>query len=201
MKVPRSIINTQVEKEILIPNPGIVGKEKREYISREYVNGFRRQTFTSYDYPENIPGYFIHLEEDPGNGEIHPAYLTICTEKGLTLCGRDGWFAGTKEMDLIPRTLLSQSGIASIRSIRENDINYKRKLQGKFWFPSPTFANGAKTEFLMRYMEDGKIRVANLYRSDGHEESTTCSILAVVVLDINVRLEENITNKSRWLWE
>ena len=26
-------------------------------------------------------------------------------------------------------------------------------------------------------------------------------ILAVVVLDINVRLEENITNKSRWLWE
>lgn len=201
MEVPRSITIDQVEQEIIIPNPGRTEGEKREYESKELVNGYRRQVFTSYDYPEEIPGYYIHLEEDPGNGEMHPAYITVCTEKSLTLWGREGWFNGPKEMSRIPRSLLSQSGIADIRSVREDDVKFKKKVEGKFWFPSPTFANGARTEFLMRYMDNGKVKVCDLYCSDGNENGTSCSILAVVVLDINVRLREDNSNRSRWLWE
>lgn len=201
MEVPRSITMEQIKKQITIPNPGRNGGKKRECVSKELKNGYRNQLFTSYDYPESIPGTYIRQEVDPGNGEMHPAYLTICTERPLTIWGRDGWFKGPKEMDRIPRILLSQPGIANIRSIRESDLNFIKNIEGKFWLPSPTFANGAKTEFLMRYMDNGDIKTCNLYRSDGKEQGTACSILAVVVLDIEVKPKTNDSNRSRWLWE
>lgn len=201
MQVPKSITIDQIKQKIMIPNPGRREGNKRVFESKELVNGYRNQIFTSYDYPENIPGIYIHLEMDPGNGKIHPAYLTVCTESGISLWGKEGWLNGPKEMDRIPRNLLSQPGIANIRNIRESDLSFKKKIEGKFWLPSPTFANGAKTEFLMRYMDSGRIRTCNLYRSDGKEEGTNCSILAVVVLDTNVIFEKTSSDRSRWLWE
>ena len=199
MKVPRILTRDQVPKEIIIPNPGLQeGEVSREYVVKSHINGFREQTFTSYDYPKEIPGIFLHYEEDPGNGEMHPVYLTVCMSKNLYLWGREGWFNGPGQMDEIPRVLLSQPGLAVVRSVKEFELRYlDKKPEGKIWMPSITFANGARTEFMIRYLEGQKINTCTLYTSDGKDAGTDCAILTTVTLDIDVTFEKE-GPKAAW---
>ena len=199
MKVSRTLTRDQVPKEIIIPNPGLQeGEVSRKYVVKSHINGFREQTFTSYDYPKEIPGIFLHYEEDPGNEEIHPVYLTVCMNKRFYLWGREGWFNGPSQMDEIPRVLLSQPGLAVVRSVKESELRYlNKKPEGKIWMPTITFANGARTEFMIRYLENQKINTCTLYTSDGKNEGTDCAILATVTLDINTVFGED-GKKAKW---
>ena len=192
MEVSRVLTRHQVPKKIIIPNPGLQeGKVSRRYIVENYVNGFRKQTFTSYDYPKEIPGIFLCFEEDPGNGEAHPVYLTVCMRKKLYLWGKEGWLNGPEQMDEIPRALLSQPGVAVVRSVKAFELGYLNKMpEGKIWLPKPTFTTGARTEFMISYLEGQKTNTCTLYTSDGKDAGTSCAILATVTLDIDVAFDE-----------
>ena len=101
-------------------------------------------------------------------------------------------------MDEIPRVLLSQPGLAVVRSVKEFELRYlNKKPEGKIWMPTITFANGARTEFMIRYLENQKINTCTLYTSDGKNEGTDCAILATVTLDINTVFGED-GKKAKW---
>ena len=199
MEVPRILTSDQVQKKIIIPNPGLQeGEVSRRYVVRSHINDFREQTFTSDDYPKEIPGILLHYEEDPGNGEMHPVYLTVCMRKKLYIWGREGWVNGPGEMDAIPRVLLSQPGVAVVRSVKAFELGYLDKMpEGKIWLPKPTFTTGARTEFMISYLEGQKTNTCTLYTSDGKDAGTSCAILATVTLDIDVTFEKE-GPKAAW---
>ena len=193
MEIPRVVTTGELQKGFLIPNPGKMEGVRREYVSREVVNGWGKQSFTSDDYPDEIPVIYTgKMEEDPGNGEKHPLFVIPIITKPFDLYGRAG------------RRMLAQKGIANIRCAEESDFESIEIPKGRFWLPTPTFTNDDKsrTHFLMRYMNDGKIGTCDLYRQDGEEYGGNqgCGILACVSLNIRVRDDEP-TEKARGLWD
>ena len=56
---------------------------------------------------------------------------------------------------------------------------------------------GARTEFLIRYLENQKINTCTLFTSDGKDAGTDCAILATVTLDIDVTFEQE-SKRSAW---
>lgn len=202
-KIPRVVTVGEIQNGFSIPNPGKTEGVRREYVIREVVNGWKNQSFTSDDYPDEIPVIYTgKTEEDPGNGEKHPLFVVSIITKPFELYGRAGWFAW-KEFTRIPRRILSQKGIANIRCAKESDFEFIEVPKGRFWLPSPTFTNDDKsrTHFLMRYMDDGKIGTCDLYRQDGEEYggNQNCGILAAVSLNIRVR-DDGPTERARGLW-
>ena len=204
MEIPRVVTTGELQKGFSIPNPGKMEGVRREYVSREVVNGWGKQSFTSDDYPDESPVIYTgKTEEDPGNGEERPLFVIPTITKPFDLYGKAGWF-DWKEFTMIPRRLLAQKGIANIRCAEESDFEFIKVPKGRFWLPSPTFTNDDKgrTHFLMRYIDNGKIGTCDLYRQDGEEYGGNqgCGILACVSLNIRVRDDEP-TEKARGLWD
>ncbi len=203
-EIPRVATVGELQSGFSIPNPGKMEGVRREYVSREVVNGWKNQSFTSDDYPDEIPVIYTgKMEEDPGNGEKHPLFVIPIITKPFELYGRAGWF-DWKEFTMIPRRILSQKGIANIRCAEESDFESIEIPKGRFWLPSPTFTNDDKsrTHFLMRYMDDGKIGTCDLYRQDGEEYggSQDCGLLVAVSLNIRVR-DDGPRERARGLWD
>ena len=70
-EIPRVATVGELQSGFSIPNPGKMEGVRRVYVSREVVNGWKNQSFTSDDYPDEIPVIYTgKMEEDPGNGRI-----------------------------------------------------------------------------------------------------------------------------------
>lgn len=203
-EIPRVVTVGEIEKGFSIPNPGKMEGVLREYVSTEVVNGWKNQSFTSNEYPNEIPLIYTRkMEEDPGNGEEHPLFVIPIVTKPFDLYGKAGWFAW-KEFNRILRRILAQKGIANIRCAEESDFEFIQIPKGKFWLASPTFTNDEeiRTHFLMRYMDNGKIRTCDLYCQNGEEYGGNqgCGLLATVSLNIRIR-DDAQTEKARGLWD
>lgn len=206
MDILRRTTVDKIQKKIIVPNPGKKEGKRRECVSREIVNGWKNQLFTSDDYPDEIPAIYTGKnEEDPGNGECHPLYVVSVITEPLELFGKVGWYAWMKEFDRILRTLFAQKGIANIRCAKESDFEHIKKPEGKFWLPNPIFTNDKDglTHFYMRYMNNGKIATCDLYHQDGEGFGghTGCGLLAAISLDTVIVSKDVIESKPRGLWD
>lgn len=202
MEVLEFVGEGNVAPRISIPNPAY--EEERVYVSNRISNGWREQKFTSKEYPEIFMGTYIHDEYDHGNGKLHPAYMTIITKSNWTAAGKQGWL-NVKELDSIPRKLLSQEGIANIRSARIEDFAGMEMPEGKFWLASPSFMTDKEgTHFYIPYVENGKIKNANTYHIDNSNRiygvEASAGILAIVVLETVIK-DMEIKEKPRTLWD
>lgn len=201
LEIPRLVTTEEIRKGISIQNPGM--EEERTYVSKQEVNGCGKQTFTSDEYPDVFPlVYTGKTEKDPGNGKENPLFVVPVITSPLTIFGKAGWYA-CNEFDKIPRTLLSQKGVANIRCAKESDFDSIDIPKGKFWLPSPTFETDKTgvVHFYMKYMDDGEVKSCELYSSDDKECGGTinCGILAVVALDTKLK-DDKPRERVRGLW-
>ena len=203
-EIPSRLSKKEIKEGISIYNPGKKEKDCREYVSKEITNGWKNQRFMTGDYPDVIPLIYTgKMEEDPGKKKKNPLFITSIITKPFNIYGRSGWFAWD-EFNQIPRKLLAQRGIASIRCAKESDFEFIEIPKGKFWLSSPTFINDSegRTNFFMRYKKKKKSEAANLYRQDGVEfgGELECGILAAISLNVEIRENESDI-KARSLWE
>ena len=118
MEVKPTISVNEIEQSIIIPNP-----QGRSYTVRKFESGFKKQVFTSKDFPDEIEGKFIGLARTL-NGNIYPTYvLEVPTSRNyLIFEGRAGYFNSIRIMNAICRKLISQKGILSVRNIKKEDL-------------------------------------------------------------------------------
>ena len=202
MEVLEFVNKGNIVPKISIPNP--TWEEGRVYVSKRVNNGWREQRFTSKEYPEIFKGTYIHDEYDQENGKLHPAYITVITKSNWIVSGKQGWL-DVKELDYIPRKLLSQEGIANIRSARIEDFVGMEMPEGKFWLASQSFITDREgTHFYIPYAENGKIKNADIYHIDNsnriYGSDASAGILAIVVLETVIK-DVEITEKTRTLWD
>lgn len=204
MEVPTFILRSKISPQIDFPNLGKQEGAPREYTSKKYVNGYKKQQFTSDDCPDTFYGFYIHDDEDPGNGTLHPSYLTVVTTKPWVPYGRQGWDAH-RELSLISRKLLASEEFAEVRAATVEDLEGVTVPKGKYWLASPTLTfNGFATHCYLRYVDDGKIKPAELFctRGEGvYEGAATINagILAVVTLNTIIR-EDKPSESVPFLW-
>lgn len=211
MEVPKITKRSMISPHITFPIPGKVEGAPREYISLKLLNGYKNQSFTTDDCPDNLCGYYIHNDEDPGNGSLHPSYLTVLTNKTLVMYGRCGWRNVSQELDHIVKKLLSSDGFAEVRAATVGDVENANVPMGKFLLASSTITfDWTKTRCSIKYVDNGNIRSTELLCSttDSMVETTSkldsAGILAVVTLDTIIKddsFDEDPRESSPWLWK
>lgn len=209
MEVPMIIERSKIAPEITFKNPGKQEGKTRTYTSLESVNGYADQLFTDDDCPDTFCGLYVHEDVDPGNGKLHPSYLTVVTQKSWKPYGYKGWNAW-RELGRISRTLLASEGFAEVRAATVADLEGVDVPKGKFWLASPTFKNDNwGTHFYMTYVSNGEIKSAQLFRtytslkasgSFEYNADIYAGILAVVTLNTVIK-DDGTTKRVPWMWK
>lgn len=128
-----SIQYSAIEPVIKIKRP----KNRSCSISFKESGWFKKQTFTSNVFPNEVPFEFIGIVKT-SDGIIRPKYKSkIVTSKNLYLTGKSGIRNGVSIMNRICYELFSLNGILDARSINRSDLRDMGDEKLSYWLASP----------------------------------------------------------------
>lgn len=122
----------ELKHNLLLQNPG----ERSCSISFRESGWYKKQVFTSKDFPEKIPYQFIGLVKLP-NGVIHPKYKAeVVTRTKLHLSGKTGIKNGIDIMNRICHELCHQNDFYEAKSIKRSDLQNSGDEKISYWLAS-----------------------------------------------------------------
>ena len=185
MKVNQFVTSGEIEKNIIVPNPGnryvVIPGEKSGYTSTP--RKFEEQIFESDIFPKEIPGVLIGLTEAI-SGYWHPTYLLEPSTNNLFLEGKEGYINGIDILNEICEKLISQTGIYAVRSIRKSDLDlfhYELEEDSEYWLASTEIRTNSSG---VKYVSEGKIMYSELqYYRDDNRKNKRGGLLNKIILN------------------
>ena len=179
MKTKQFTTSGEVQKNIIVPNPGnrciVIPGEKSGYTFTP--RKFKEQIFESNIFSKEISGVLIGLTEAI-SGYWHPTYLLEPSTNNLFLEGKEGYINGIDILNEICEKLISQTGIYAVRSIRKSDLDlfhYELEEDSKYWLASTEIRTNSSG---VKYVSEGKIMYSELqYHRDNNRKNKRGAIL------------------------
>lgn len=196
MKVEEFTTFDRVEETIQIQV-----QQDRSVLIPSIISGYKvDQVFTSNDLPEVVTARYIGLAKDKRKGG-HPTYIVEPTTKILRLRGENGYDNGPGILNRICRTLFSDEGVLTARSVKKSDLkrfDYKHENY-RYWIASNEVELYDNTcEYNLYKVRNGRISYNRLYNLQGINQTREGAVRAVIVLQTKVTNTENRSD-IKWI--
>ena len=185
--MPSVISESEVPKEIIVPNPG----NRKVVITPEESGSDKEQVFTSDCLPDEIPYKLLGMVQYP-DGSYYLKYVAnAVTSQKLSLQGKEGTKNSVKIINNIAFFLTWQQRMLEAKSVKESDLeffDYEKEKDLSYWLASPGVTyGGSGSSFGPGAVRSGVANTGvDLFYSDGYLYESGLGVRPVMILSSKI---------------